>query len=131
MKKKRILGSARSAGAKWNGRKWTSRGIVTGSRFGFFALSVTKKLCQKGMTGNITTKWTNRSTTTIKGAGDICEYCKTPGKTLAVIEEADPRIFISIQGAYLQIFNEDYPGFVENIKIKCCPMRGRNLEENK
>ena len=81
------------------------------------------------MTGNITTKWTNRSTTTIKDAGDMCEYCRTPGKTLAVIEEADPRIFISIQGAYLQIFNEEYPGFIENIKIKCCPMCGRNLEE--
>ncbi|MBD5547539.1 MAG: hypothetical protein HDQ97_09085 [Lachnospiraceae bacterium] len=60
-----------------------------------------------------------------------CEYCGTPGETLAVIEEADPRIFISIQGAYLQIFNEAYPGFIENIKIKCCPMCGRNLEESK
>lgn len=128
MKKKKTFGYARSAGAKLNGRKWTLRGIAAESRFGFFASIVTKKLCQKGMTGNITTKWTNRSTTTIRG-GNMCEYCKTPGKTLAVIEAADPRIFILIQGAYLQIFNEDYPGFIENIKIKRCPMCGRNLEE--
>lgn len=131
MKMKKIFGSARNAGAKWNGRKWTSRGIVTESRFGFFASIVTKKLCQKGMTGNITTKWTNRSTTTIKGAAAACEYCAIPGKTLAVIEETDPRIFISVQGRYLQIFNEAYPGFIKNIKIKCCPMCGRNLEEDK
>ena len=33
----------------------------------------------------------------------MCEYCKIPGKTLAVIEAEDPR----------------------------CPMCGRNLEEEK
>ena len=62
---------------------------------------------------------------------DICECCKTPGKTLAVIEGTDPRIFVSIQGAYLQIFDEAYPGFTENIKIKYCPICGRNLEKDK
>lgn len=58
----------------------------------------------------------------------MCEYCKMPGKTLSIIEAAEPRIFISVQGAYLQIFDEDYPGFTENIKIKYCPICGRNLD---
>lgn len=56
----------------------------------------------------------------------MCEYCKTPGKTLDVIETAD-RIFVNISGKYIQIFNEEYPGFIHNIPIRFCPMCGREL----
>lgn len=57
-----------------------------------------------------------------------CEYCDTPGKFLAVIDAADPRILISVSGSYLQVFDEEYPGFVDNTKIHNCPMCGRALD---
>ena len=58
----------------------------------------------------------------------MCEYCKTPGKTLDVIE-TDNRIFVNLTGAYIQIFDEEYPGFVHNIPIRFCPMCGRKFRE--
>lgn len=58
----------------------------------------------------------------------MCEYCKTPGKTLGVIETED-RIFVNLTGAYIQIFNEEYPGFIHNIPIRFCPMCGHELRE--
>lgn len=57
----------------------------------------------------------------------MCEYCKTPGKTLDVIETKD-RIFVGVAGAYIQIFNEEYPGFIHNIPIWFCPICGRELK---
>lgn len=54
-----------------------------------------------------------------------CEYCDTTGKFLAVIDATDPRILISVSGSYLQVFDEEYPGFVDNTKIHNCPMCGR------
>ncbi len=56
-----------------------------------------------------------------------CEYCKIAPKTLAICENAEPRIFIDVSGSYLQVFDEEYPGFVENIEINFCPMCGRKL----
>jgi hypothetical protein len=58
----------------------------------------------------------------------MCEYCKEVSKTFGVVESADNRIFVSISGSYLQIFDEEYPGFVDNIPIKYCPMCGRKLD---
>lgn len=58
----------------------------------------------------------------------MCEYCKTPGKTLGVIE-TENRMFVSIAGAYIQIFDEEYPGFIHNIPIRFCVMCGRELGE--
>lgn len=62
-----------------------------------------------------------------------CEYCgyanKTVGKTLHVVEETDPRIFITMQGSgYIQIFDEDYPGFVDGFYVNFCPMCGARLK---
>ncbi len=55
-----------------------------------------------------------------------CEYCETPGKTIGTIE-SDNRIFVGLSGAHIQIYDEDYPGFVENIPVRFCPMCGRKL----
>lgn len=57
----------------------------------------------------------------------VCEYCKTPGKYLDVID-AEDRIFVGLTGECIQIFNESYPGYIHNIKIKYCPICGRKLE---
>lgn len=63
----------------------------------------------------------------------MCEYCKTPGKTIDVIEidaiEAEGQIFVNLAGAYIQIFDEEYPGFIHNIPIRFCPMCGKKLRE--
>lgn len=58
----------------------------------------------------------------------MCEYCKIPGKTLDVIE-TEERIFVNLAGAYIQIFDEEYPGFIHNIPIRFCPMCARELRE--
>ena len=55
-----------------------------------------------------------------------CEFCGTPGKTIGIVETYD-RIFVGISGEYIQIFDESYPGFVENMPIRFCPMCGRRL----
>lgn len=56
-----------------------------------------------------------------------CEYCQTPGKYIAVESFGDTRLFLNISGEYLQIFDEEYPGRITNIKINNCPMCGRPL----
>ena len=56
-----------------------------------------------------------------------CEHCKTPGKYIAVEGFGDTRLFLSVSGEYLQIFDEEYPGRITNIKINNCPMCGRPL----
>lgn len=58
----------------------------------------------------------------------MCEYCKTPGKTIDVIE-TENRIFVSMAGAYIQIFDEEYPGFIHDIPIRFCMMCGRELRK--
>ena len=55
-----------------------------------------------------------------------CDFCKTPGQSIGIIE-ADDRIFVGLTGAYIQIFDEEYPGFIENMPIRFCPMCGRRL----
>jgi len=61
------------------------------------------------------------------GGMNECKYCCVASKYLGVCENADPRIFITVSGAYLQIFDEEYPGFIDSIKINYCPMCGRKL----
>ena len=56
-----------------------------------------------------------------------CKYCKNPSAYLAICQNYETRIFISVSGSYLQIFDEDYPGFCDNHKINFCPMCGRKL----
>lgn len=56
-----------------------------------------------------------------------CKYCKTPPEYLAICQNYETRIFVGISGEYLQIFDEDYPGFCDNHKINFCPMCGRKL----
>ena len=61
-----------------------------------------------------------------------CEYCgyanRTAGKTLHVVEETEPRIFINMHGSgYIQIFDEVYPGFVDGFYVNFCPMCGARL----
>ena len=56
-----------------------------------------------------------------------CKYCKNPFKYLAICQNYETRIFVGISGEYLQIFDEDYPGFCDNHKINFCPMCGRKL----
>lgn len=51
-----------------------------------------------------------------------CEHCQTPGKYIAVEGFGDTRLFLSVSGEYLQIFDEEYPGRITNIKINNCPM---------
>jgi hypothetical protein len=60
------------------------------------------------------------------GEGE-CKYCKNPSEYLAICQNYETRIFIGISGEYLQIFDEDYPGFCDNHKINFCPMCGRKL----
>ena len=58
-----------------------------------------------------------------------CKYCSVPGDFLMVCENVEPRLFLSVSGAYLQLFDEEYPGFVDNGAINYCPMCGRKLRE--
>ena len=60
------------------------------------------------------------------GEGE-CKYCKNPSEYLAICQNYETRIFIGVSGGYLQIFDEDYPGFCDNHKINFCPMCGRKL----
>lgn len=45
-----------------------------------------------------------------------CEHCQTTGKYIAVERFGDTRLFLSVSGEYLQIFDEEYPGRITNIK---------------
>ncbi len=56
-----------------------------------------------------------------------CKYCKNPSDYLAICQNYETRIFVGISGEYLQIFDEDYPGFCDNHKINFCPICGRKL----
>jgi len=58
-----------------------------------------------------------------------CKYCKTPSEYLGICENANPRIFISVSGVYMQVFDEEYPGFIDTVGINFCPMCGRRLRE--
>ena len=56
-----------------------------------------------------------------------CKYCKNPSEYLAICQNYETRVFVGISGEYLQIFDEDYPGFCDNHKINFCPICGRKL----
>ena len=64
----------------------------------------------------------------LSGEGE-CKYCKNPSEYLAICQNYETRVFVGISGEYLylQIFDEDYPGFCDNHKINFCPMCGRKL----
>ena len=55
-----------------------------------------------------------------------CDFCNPPGRTIGIVETND-RIFVGLTGAYIQVFDEEYPGFIENMPIRFCPMCGRRL----
>ena len=57
-----------------------------------------------------------------------CEYCGMPGTTLYVVECTEPRIMMHISGRYLQMYDEEYPGWVDHLPIRFCPMCGRKLD---
>lgn len=60
---------------------------------------------------------------------ETCEYCNAASKYIAVEEYRDTRLFFSVTGSRLQVFDEEYPGFVTSFKINNCPMCGRPLDK--
>lgn len=61
-----------------------------------------------------------------------CDFCGPAGKYIAVIapgECFEHGLYIRVSGAYLQIYDGEYPGFVDNIEINFCPKCGRMLRE--
>lgn len=61
-----------------------------------------------------------------------CGFCGPAGSYIAVIEPCGflgHGLFIRVSGAYLQIYDEEYPGFIDNIEINYCPKCGRILRE--
>ncbi len=60
----------------------------------------------------------------------MCEYCKG-SEYLGVLPYGDTQLFVDIVGSSLRIFDEEYPGFLEEIEIKCCPVCGKKLPEER
>lgn len=61
-----------------------------------------------------------------------CDFCGPAGKHIAVIAPCDQfehGLYINVSGEYLQIYDGDYPGFIDNIEINYCPKCGRMLGE--
>lgn len=61
-----------------------------------------------------------------------CGFCGPAGRNIAVIAPCDyfeHGLYIGVSGAYLQIYDGDMPGFVDNIEINYCPKCGRILRE--
>ncbi len=61
-----------------------------------------------------------------------CDFCGPAGKYIAVIapdEYFEYGFYIRVSGAYLQIYDGDHPGFIDNIEINYCPKCGRVLRE--
>lgn len=58
-----------------------------------------------------------------------CEYCKIPGRNIAVIENGEQTLFVEVSGAYLRIFDDETPGLLETMEISYCPKYGRLLRE--
>lgn len=57
-----------------------------------------------------------------------CVYCQTLlEKYIAVTGFGSTRLFVTLSGEYLQIFDEEMPGGSTCIKINHCPMCGRKL----
>ena len=61
-----------------------------------------------------------------------CGFCGTAGSYIAVIMPGgcfEHGLYIRVSGAYLQIYDGEYPGFIDNIEINFCPKCGRMLME--
>lgn len=62
-----------------------------------------------------------------------CDFCGPAGGSYIAVFEAgqlsENRLFIRVCGGYLQMFDEEYPGFIDNIEINYCPKCGRILRE--
>lgn len=61
-----------------------------------------------------------------------CDFCGPAGKDIVVIAPCDyfeHGLYIRVSGAYLQIYDGDMPGFIDNIEINYCPKCGRMLRE--
>ncbi len=61
-----------------------------------------------------------------------CDFCGPAGKYIAVIAPGgnfEHGFYIRVSGAYLQIYDGDFPGFIDNIEINYCPKCGRMLRE--
>lgn len=57
----------------------------------------------------------------------FCEYCTFPGKYLVVAEDGDRQIFVDATDGFLRCFDDEYPGFLVQGRIRYCPMCGRKL----
>lgn len=63
-----------------------------------------------------------------------CSFCGPAGKYIKLIEPGgcfEHGLYIRVSGAYLQIHDGKYHGFVDNIEINFCPKCGRMLREVK
>ena len=61
-----------------------------------------------------------------------CDFCGLAGRYIAVIAPGgcfEHGLYIRVSGAYLQIYDGEYPGFIDNIEINFCPKCGRILRE--
>lgn len=61
-----------------------------------------------------------------------CDFCGPAGRYIAVIAPGgyvEHGLYIRVSGAYLQMYDGEYPGFIENIEINYCPKCGRILRE--
>jgi hypothetical protein len=57
-----------------------------------------------------------------------CNICRTAGDFIGESDYGDTRLFYRVSGAYMQVFDEEYPGFVDNIPIRFCPGCGRRID---
>lgn len=64
----------------------------------------------------------------MKPESELCEFCKEPvNKMLATFDLGDKELFVDVCGRFIRIFDSDYPGIVESVYIRFCPMCGRRL----
>jgi hypothetical protein len=59
-----------------------------------------------------------------------CEVCGPAGKYIGTSDYGNTRLFYRVSGSYLQVFDEEYPGFIDNIPIQHCPGCGRRIERS-
>ncbi len=61
-----------------------------------------------------------------------CGFCGPAGRYILVVAPDgyfEHGLYVTISGAYLQIYDGDHPGFIDNIEINYCPKCGRMLRE--
>lgn len=61
-----------------------------------------------------------------------CDFCGPAGRYIAVVAPGgylESGLYIRVSGAYLQMYDGEYPGFIDNIEINYCPKCGRILRE--